>query len=165
MLINRMQRNPEPAVFVGRTPAGETKASTASQSRAQVRKRGHRIAEEHHAETRNDQIGGEMPSGTSAASPATQDVLADVRSRSAATASIGIETSIPTTRPEGPTARASSMVVAPHLQPTSIAVDPGRGAANASNGPVTGESVRSRRSWLLVQYSPSVPFQRVRGLR
>jgi hypothetical protein len=43
-----------------------------------------------------------------------------------------------------------------------MTVDPARGSANASNGLVTGASVRPRRSCWRVQYSQSIPFQRVR---
>ena len=60
MFINCVQRNLEPGVFVDRTPAGETNAPTGSQACSQIRERGHRIAEEHHSETRNDQFGAKI---------------------------------------------------------------------------------------------------------
>ena len=58
-------------------------------------------------------------------------------------ASIGPEMSNPTTRPEGPTARANSSVGAPQPQPISTTRSPARGAAKASKASITGASVVS----------------------
>ncbi len=75
-------------------------------------------------------------------------------------ASIGPEMSNPTTRLEGPTARANSSVGAPQPQPISTTRSPARGAAKASKASVTGVSVLSVCSCRATQVSPPLPFQK-----
>ncbi len=57
MLIDRLQGNPEPGVFLDGTPAREAKTAARSQSGGEVRERGYGVAEEHHSETRSNQFG------------------------------------------------------------------------------------------------------------
>ena len=121
------------------------------------------VAEEHHSETRSNQIGVQPLQGkfcgvaqeTVGIGECAETLL---RNRKHGFGEIDRDQ---TTR-RGPTARASSMARDPQPQPTSITVVPTTGAANASSGRVTGASIASRRSCSRVQNSPSIPFQRVR---
>jgi hypothetical protein len=97
-----------------------------------------------------------------AASACRQPILAmpAAMARACPSASIGAEMSSAATRPAGPTARASSSVVAPQPQPMSSTRSPARGAARASNASDTGAKVMSVCSCRATQVRPPGPFQK-----
>ncbi len=133
-----------------------------NQTGGEVRECGDRVAEEHHSETRSNQIGVQPLQGKFCGVAQETVGIGECAETLLRNRKHGSERSTATRRPEGPTARASSMARDPQPQPTSITVVPTTGAANASSGRVTGASIASRRSCSRVQNSPSIPFQRVR---
>ena len=97
----------------GRQHTNETPAA-AAQRAAQVRERARGIGEEHHAEARVDAVPGaaRRTRGSARRRSRTRRCARPAsRARSRARASITAETSTPSTRPPGPTRRASASVV------------------------------------------------------
>ena len=92
------------------------------------------------------------------ASPTTSSTgavpFADWASRARARSIIGAEMSIPTTRPLGPTAWATTAVVAPKPQPTSSTRSPGCGARAPTTAAPKGSSIRSWSASLATQRGP-----------